>query len=361
MRAFAVAAPGLEGVVAGELAAIPGATEVAPVVGGVELETGAPGLYRANLWLRTATRILVRLGTIEARDFATLRRRAAELPWERYLERGAGIEPAVTARHCRLYHSGAVAERIGLAAADRVGPAGASGDPRAKVVVRGEDDRFTISIDSSGELLHRRGWRTEAGEAPLRETLAAALLVLSGYRADEPLWDPTCGAGTLVVEAAAMATRRAPGIGRPFAFERFPGHDAALLARLRAEAIAGVVPPAAPIEGSDADAAVIEAAHRNAERAGLAGAVSFRVAAAEEARFGSRAGLVIANPPYGRRLRTASDLYRALGRAARRDGQRLALLSADPNLLRAAGRTHAVISLMNGGMRVFLALYDAPI
>jgi putative N6-adenine-specific DNA methylase len=356
-RAFAVAAPGLEAVVADELAGIAGAHDVTPLAGGVEFEATDEALYRSNLWLRTVTRVLVRLGTIEARDFATLRKRAGLLPWERYVRAGDGIEPAVTVRHCRLYHSGAVAERIALAAADRVG----GGDNLTKVVVRGEDDRFTISIDSSGELLHRRGWRTEAGEAPLRETLAAALLLLAGYRADQPIWDPTCGAGTLVVEAAAMATRRAPGAERGFAFERFPGHDAALLERLRAEARAGVIAAAAPICGSDADPTVVEVARRNAERAGVAASVGFGVAVAEEARFEGPTGLVIANPPYGRRLRGASELYRALGRAARRDGHRLALLSADPNLLRAAGRTHAVISLMNGGMRVWLALYRAPI
>jgi len=330
------------------------------VNGGVAWEAGIEGLYRANLWLRTATRVLVRLGEIEARDFARLRRRAAALPWERFVAAGTPIEAVVTARHCRLYHTGAIAERIAGAVADHLG-APAEGVEPVRIIVRGEDDRFQISVDSSGELLHRRGWRTEAGDAPLRETLAAGLLLLAGYTGGEPLCDPTCGAGTLVLEAAALATRRAPGVGRSFAFERFPGHDGALLERLRAEARAGVRAAPAAIRGSDADAEVIAVARRNAERAGLGDAVELTVADATTLRLPGPPGLIVANPPYGHRLGATKDLYRVLGRLARSGGHRLAILSGDQNLLRAAGRIHAVISLMNGGLRVALALYDASI
>ena len=357
MRLFVVAAPGLEGVLGAEVRALAGVSDVADVPGGVEMTAGREGLARANLWLRTATRVVVRLGAVEAHDFARLRKRAAALPWEELVAPGARVEPAVTVRRCRLYHTGAIAERIVGAASDRLGADAGAVEHAVRVTVRGEDDRFVLSVDSSGELLHRRGWRTEAGAAPLRETLAAGVLLLAGYDGAEPLLDPTCGAGTFVVEAAAIATGRAPGLGRSFAFERFPGHDAALLERLRAEAAAAVRAPAAPIAGSDADAAVLEFARRNAERAGVAGAVTLTVAAVETLRPAGPPGLVVANPPYGHRLDAAVALYRTLGRFARAGGHRLALLASDEKLLRAAGRPRAIFPLVNGGLRASLALY----
>ena len=357
MRLFAVAAPGLEGVLEAEVRALRGVSEVAGVPGGVEMTAGREGLYGANLRLRTATRVVVRLGEVEARDFARLRKRAAALPWEELVAPGTRVETAVTVRKSRLYHTGAIAERILGAASDRLGRDAAAGEHPLRVAVRGDDDRFVLSVDSSGELLHRRGWRTEAGPAPLRETLAAGVLLLAGYDGREPLLDPTCGAGTFVIEAAAIATGRAPGVGRSFAFERFPGHDAALLERLRAELVAAVHAPAAPIAGSDADAAIVEVARRNAERAGVGAAVALSVAALESLGTGGPAGLVVANPPYGHRLETGVALYRALGRFARAGGHRLALVASDEKWLRAAGRPRALLPLVNGGLRVTLALY----
>jgi putative N6-adenine-specific DNA methylase len=347
LRCFAVAAPGLEAVCAAELGA-------ATTAGGAEFEADLERLYHANLWSRTATRILVRLGTIEARDFARLRRRAAELPWERFA--GGRLDFAVTARRSRLYHGTAIAERLEGAVADRLGRAPA-GEPPQRVVVRGEDDRFTLSLDSSGELLHRRGWRTEAGDAPLRETLAAGVLLLAGWRPDEALVDPTCGSGTFVIEAALAATGRAPGAGRAFAFQRWPGYDAALFARLVAEVRPH--PAAAPIVGSDADASIVEVARRNAERAGVADAVELVAGPVAEARLpDGPPGLVVANPPYGRRLGAGAglrDLYRAIARLAR--GWRLAILTGDARLLAACGRPRATHRLTNGGLPVTLATY----
>jgi putative N6-adenine-specific DNA methylase len=225
------------------------------------------------------------------------------------------------------------------------------------MIVRGEDDRFTVSADSSGELLHRRGWRTEAGEAPLRETLAAGVLLLASWRPAEPLVDPTCGSGTFLVEAALAATGRAPGAGRSFAFQRWPGHDAELLDRL----VAGIRPHPAPaaIRGSDADAAVVEVARRNAERAGVAGAVTIEHAPVHAARLpDGPTGLVVANPPYGHRLDATRALYRDLGRLARQNRWRLAVLTADARLLAACGRPRATHRLRNGGLPVTLGIFD---
>jgi putative N6-adenine-specific DNA methylase len=360
VRCFAVAAPGLEGVLAAELGALPATSAHTVLPGGVEFDAEAEGLARANLWLRTATRVVVRLGELEARDFAKLRRRAAALPWERFFAPGQRPEMAITVRRCRLYHTGAIAERLEGAIADRLG-APLGGEPLGRVVVRGEDDRFALSVDASGELLHRRGWRTEAGEAPLRETLAAAILALAGWQPGEPLVDPTCGSGTLVIEAATRAVGRAPGLARGCAFERWPGHDPALLARLRAEAEAAVLeaPAAGALRGNDADEAMVALAQRNAERAGVASVTAFTVGPAERLALDGPPGLVVANPPYGHRLEAELGLFRALGARARAAGWRLAVLAGDVQHLRAAGKPRATFRLQNGGLPVQLGVYDS--
>ena len=187
LRWFAVVAPGLEPAAEHEVRALEGATDVTAVAGGVEWTAPALGGLEANLWLRTVTRVLARVGSVEAREFGKLRRRAAGLPWDRFLARGAVVSIRASATRSRLYHTGALVETAALAIADAVpGVRVATKDqdePAAAVLVRGEADRFTFSVDASGERLHRRGARIEVGAAPMRETLAAGLLALAG-------WDP---------------------------------------------------------------------------------------------------------------------------------------------------------------------------
>lgn len=392
LRYFAVAAPGLEEVVRGEVAELPGASAVRVETGGVSFE-GDLGLARvANLRLRVATRVLLRLGELEAREFARLRRAAAKLPFAAVVAPTARLTFHVTQTKSRLYHTGAVAETLAHAVADALGvralpvlkPAEAeaaleAGDPApiAAIYARGVADRWTISVDTSGALLHRRGWRTEAGEAPLRETLAAGILRLAAWDPSTPLVDPTCGSGTFVIEAALMALGRAPGSGRRFACDSWPA--APVAAPAAPVAVPVDEPPASgpssspspssspPIlAGSDADASAIAIARRNAERAGVADRVSFTVAPLADAAppSGAPPGLVVANPPYGRRLddaRGAAAAYRALGDALRRrfPGWRVAILVPEsrPNgpLERALGlRPVERHALHNGGLRVTL-------
>jgi len=213
---FAVAAPGLEGPLHAELASLPGLAEVRQVEGGVELSGPFVAGATVNLWSRIATRVLLRLGEVRARDFAPLRRGLAKLPWPSFIPRDRPLRVDVSTRHCRLFHTGALAETAVLAIEDCVGSLpvrdrqeqGASeheDDGSTRVLLRGQDDRFLASVDASGALLHRRGWRREAGPAPLRETLAAGILALCEHDAGEPLADPMCGSGTLAIEAAARA------------------------------------------------------------------------------------------------------------------------------------------------------------
>jgi putative N6-adenine-specific DNA methylase len=380
LRWFAIVAPGLEDVAHREIAPLPEVSGVQRELGGVEW-TGPPQSgFRANLWLRIATRVLARVGTVEAREFGRLRRRAAGLPWASFIPPGASIALRASASHCRLYHTGALVETAALAIADAVeGAHLAAPDVEADItlLVRGSEDRFTFSADASGERLHRRGARVEAGVAPLRETLAAGLLALADWDPSAALVDPMCGAGTIVIEAGLQALDRAPGIDRRFALEGWPLFSsealAAETASLRAEARARVRngPPApAPILGSDRDARAIESARHNAARAGLDGRIELTCRDVADARppvdsqSGSAvaAGLVIANPPYGRRLgdpRAAVRAYRDLGRALRAHfrGWRAAVV-VPQRLVGAAEALHLSIAakhpLRNGGLPIAL-------
>src|SRR4051812_6625037 len=211
---FAATAPGLESIAAGELKSLGVKGRQEP--GGVAFEGDLNGVYLANLWLRTASRVLLRLGRFHASTFYELERRAKKLPWADFLPATGSVEVRVTCRKSRLYHSDAVAERI-LGAIARVAPAGidvkigaapGEGDDEAEtssrqlIVVRIVDDQCEVSADTSGELLHRRGYRQEVARAPLRETLAAAMVLASGWDKRQPLLDPMCGSGTIPIEAA---------------------------------------------------------------------------------------------------------------------------------------------------------------
>ncbi|HJX64790.1 MAG TPA: SAM-dependent methyltransferase, partial [Polyangia bacterium] len=192
---FAVASPGLEQPLCAELARLAVIENPRVVDGGVEFSGTLVAGMAANLHSRIATRIVLRMGEVKARDFAPLRRALAKLPWASYVPRDRALRIDVSASHCRLYHTGALAETVELAIADCVGklpkrenpPEPAEDDDCTRVLLRGQDDRFTASIDASGALLHRRGWRLEAGRAPLRETLAAGLLALCEYHPALPL------------------------------------------------------------------------------------------------------------------------------------------------------------------------------
>ena len=244
--------------------------------------------------------MLLRLGEFHARDFEQLRRRASRLAFEEYVAPGRGVRISVACSRSRLRHTGAVAERVHLAIADRLGtdvPVAGADDPGHQLVlVRLVHDRCTVSLDASGELLHQRGWRKLAGKAPLRETLAAALLLASGWDRESPLADPFCGSGTIPIEAALLARRLAPGRGRRFACMDWPGFDAggsrrARSPRRRLRRCAS----APPILGSDRDAGAIDAARGQRRSGGRRGRTSrsrsarSRTSSRRPARAGSSA------------------------------------------------------------------------
>jgi putative N6-adenine-specific DNA methylase len=286
---------------------------------------------------------------VQARDFAAFVRGVEALPWPDYAAGPVRLEVTASSRKSRLYHTGALEERVRAAVGRRLTIA--EGAPVSLgISVRGERDLFTLSVDSSGERLHKRGWREETAKAPLRETLVAALLQLASWDPDTPLVDPLCGSGTIVLEAAADAAARAPGARRRFAFQDWPGYQAAVWEGLVAEATAGERVPAAALWGSDRDAGAIEAARRNAARAGLEGAVRFDCLEVSRAELPEGpAGLVLCNLPYGRRVRADPGLPRALESLARsRPGWRLGML--------APAGPRETDALDNGGVKVRLIL-----
>jgi putative N6-adenine-specific DNA methylase len=364
---FAIAAPGLEPIVERELRAL-GIDGVRIEAGGVAFTGGREAMYRANLHLRTASRVLARVAEFGARGFPDLVRQVKRQPWERYLDPERALHLRVTCRKSRLYHSDAVAERVVEGIEKRLAVEGIEGSKGNEdddipggqlVIVRMAHDRCLLSVDTSGELLHRRGYREATAKAPIRETLAAALLLAAEWRVETPLLDPFCGAGTIAIEGAMLARRIAPGLHRRFAFMEWPGFDAPLWRRIHDDAVAEILPRApAPILGSDRNAGAIEAAHANATRAGVADDVSFEKRALSAVQPPSERGWVCTNPPYGVRVRERGELrnlYAQLGKVLRAKcpGWTVAMFSADARLERATGlKLRPVLRTVNGGIPV---------
>lgn len=360
---YVVAAPGLEAVCAAEAHALglPGARQDE---GGVTFQGGLRELYLANLHLRSATRVLVRLGEVRATDFAELFRKAVRLPWGSFIRPGTAVKVRAVSHRSRLVHSGRIAETLSAAIDRALGGCGVGtghgGGVEQSILARFTDDRCVISVDSSGELLHRRGWRTDAGEAPLRENLAAAVLLQLGWDGALPLCDPMCGAGTLPIEAAQLASRLAPGRNRTFAFMNWPGFRPGLWQALLTEAERNVVVPSVAILGSDADSLVLATARCNAERAGVAGTITFEAGALGQLLPRQGPGLVVCNPPYGIRLeadKNPAHIYRELGECLRRafPGWRAAFLAVDEHHARATGlAVQRLAEFRNGGIAVAL-------
>jgi putative N6-adenine-specific DNA methylase len=374
-RFFAVTAPGLEPVTAEELQGL-GANDVRVTRGGVgfagPLELG----FRANLWLRSAVAVRLRLARFHVPSERLLAKRAAEVDWSEYLAGEERAELLVSLSRSRLAHAGRVAEVMSGLVPAVVGEGSAAGriegapsEPHSqgsqRVYVRIIHDTCTLSLDMSGELLHRRGYRQEVSRGPLRETLAAALILASRWDPSTPFVDPMCGSGTLPIEAALLAMRVAPGRNRAFACERWPAASPAVWERLRAEARAAALPaPPAPIGGADHNAGAVGVARRNAERAGVQAHLVLDRRSLAEIEPPPGTGLVLTNPPYGRRVtevRALEGLYADLGQvlAERFAGWQAAVVSADPRLDRRIELPRlGEIEFRHGGLRCRLVRLD---
>jgi putative N6-adenine-specific DNA methylase len=367
---YAVTAPGMEALCRRELETHLASIAVEGVEkGGVAFTGRLHAVYAANLHCRTAHRFLMRVGHFRAPDFDSLLKKTAAIPWELYLPSDADFDVKVSAHRSRLYHSGAVAERVHLSVRERLAAAapppakriGAS--PRLGVHVRLTRDRCQLSVDSSGANLHKRGLRPRGGPAPLRETLAAGILMRAGFTGRETLCDPMCGSGTFAIEAALMAKQIPPGWLRPFAFQDWPAFREGRWRHLRRVA----APPATAwsqplIHASDRRPAAVNQLRQILGAHGLDDVV--RVSRTEfddldSAAMGPSGGIVVLNPPYGRRLgsrRSAEETYLRIGRRLKMQfrGWKAAVLAPSRRLADLLGLRARRYVLMHGGQRVHL-------
>lgn len=363
---FASCLPGLEGLLAAELTErglLKPRLRLGPPAegGGVAFEGGAAELYRALRGLALAERVFVRHGPFGARDFAALEKAASLVPWERYLRPGEPLCVRAESRASRLYHEKGVAERVargaGLRLKRRVDLVPYDEDrPAPLAYARVAKDALLVDVDAAGAPLHKRGWRLQTAKAPLRETLAAALLRASGWDGEAPLLDPFCGSGTVAIEAALKAQGTPPGSFRRFAAERWPSFEPGAWEVERRTARAAAAPPR--ILASDRDAGAVAAAKANAERAGVAARIEFSVRPVSAVEPPPGPGFVVTNPPYGVRVsqgKDLRDLYAAFGGAlrAKAGGWSVTLLTSGAPLARATGLgLEPGLSTLNGGLPV---------
>ncbi|HCP47142.1 MAG TPA: hypothetical protein DIU15_13955 [Deltaproteobacteria bacterium] len=376
LRLIAVAPQGLEREASRELRSLGGGIGKTQYRNGrIHFEGPPDAIYRCNLHLRSAERILVELGHGPARTADSLRQLIADLPWDLWVPRGKRVRVFTSTRGCRLYHTGAI-EDVVLSALSLRGLGGPTAEGREEaeageepapitVDLRGTRDEWSIALDTSGRELHRRGYRIQGGKAPIRETIAAALLRLAGWSGERDLLDPMCGSGTFLAEAAWIAQQRASGLARSFAFEHLSNFDASRWAELRAKAL-GIVDEEAGgvvISGSDQSKPAVRAAQSNIKRAGLESRVAVTRSPLEDvATADASSGLVVLNPPYDRRLRSSSsksddalETWRRWGQVIRerRSGWDVLVLAPDPARVEAfGGSARRLARFSHGGLRV---------
>lgn len=353
MEFIASAAFGLEGLVKRDLARLGMAgIEVLPT-GGVRFSGEPQAALLANLWLRTADRVLLVVGRFEARSFEQLFDGVRALPWAELLPRDAQFpvraqcarSQLMSPSDCQSITKKAVVEALRAAYHVRDLPEGGA---LHQIDVSIHQDLVTISLDTSGAALSRRGYRTWNGEAPLRETLAAAVALMSPWSPRLPLHDPCCGTGTLLIEAAFIALDRAPGLERSFDCEGWAFMPSDEMERMREQARArfeaGQGRPLR-ISGSDLDAGAIELAKRHIQQAGLSGRIELRQVDVRELRLGDGPGVLLTNPPYGERMgdrHIAQAVAKQLGELMKRSpGWSLSAITADRGFERAFGRRAA--------------------
>lgn len=335
LTAVAVTRPGLEGVCASELTAL--GLEISRVEPGAVTVAGSlRQTYLACRWVRTATRVLLVAGRFRARTFSALQRGLDEVDWG-LIDDGSGAAPQVraSANQSRLFHTGAIAERVLRSLARD--PDAAESDDLRRVDVRIDGDVVTVRFDLCGESLDRRGWRLETAKAPLPPTVAAAAVLASGWDRSTLLIDPCCGAGTIAVEAALISAGRAPTVDRVFAVERWPSFEPGTWASAGAQP-SGARTHAVRVLAADRDAGATAATTANAERAGVEITVETGALSATLSALADHEGWVVTNPPWGSRVGDVGslrDLYASLGNSLRDRSLRLALVTGQPQLAQA--------------------------
>jgi putative N6-adenine-specific DNA methylase len=346
--AFVVCTPGLEPMVQSELTRL-GVRPANPTHGGVNCTVTWPQLWAIHLKSRLATRVLVRLARFKADGFDTLQAGLARIEWNAWLPEGGVTVVAATDGKSKLFHTGAIEERV----AAQLG----RGEGDQQVMVRVVRDVATVSLDASGLALHKRGYRGPAGKAPMRESLAVALLTAGEWDVRKPLVDPFCGSGTIAIEAAMIARRMAPGRHRSFSFMKWPSFDQNAWDRLLKGADNDVIERCPVIVATDRDEGAVAAALHNAASAGVADNVVVERRSVSDLALPDRAGWLVSNPPYGSRVGgpDVRDLYDRFGAVLRERavGWHVALLaSRDTPIARMHLPLVPMLETSNGGIHV---------
>jgi putative N6-adenine-specific DNA methylase len=322
---FATAPRGLEALLAQEVQSL-GAKDAVATAGGVSFSGSWEVCYRVNLWSRIASRVLWQVGAFGYRSEQDLYDAARGVAWQQYFSVQRKIRVNVTAQKSPLKSLEFATLKVKDAVCDRFRDrTGSRPDvdraaPDVRIHVFLEAASGILYLDTSGEALFKRGWRMDVADAPIRENLAAGIVMLTGWKFDQPLLDPMCGSGTFLSEAAAMARGRAPGAKRPFGFEKLAAFDAKLWERIRNER---TVQPVAPrLYGSDTDPEALKAARRNLGAAGVERWVTLEQTDVLARAAPAPAGVMVANPPYGERIGSAEELaalYPKLGDALKKN------------------------------------------
>ena len=369
---FIATAPGLNRVCHDELSSLSlPITDVAVLPGGVEFKGRLEDCYRANLLLRTANRVLMRLAGIKATNFRQLNKKTIEFPWELYLTSHENLELNISVSGCRLYHTAALRDCVLTGIADRMGSFNRHSlgndikSPPQKLFLRGNDDRFSLSLDSSGDLLYKRGIKRHGGLAPVRETLAAAALSLAGYTGQEPLIDPMCGSGTFSLEAGMLAAHIPPGWYRKFSFMDWPSFKPKQWEYIQLKAKKNVAVGSEPmIFASDLDTNALNALAKTVQSMGLTKTI--RVVQKDFFDFKPSDitltnGLVVINPPYGIRLKTGEVKEGLLGAIIRKlisdyENWRFVLIAPEKRFVKRLPFQHSVYPVFHGGLSVNLVV-----
>jgi len=354
---YLVATPGLEAPLCDEARAA--GFDARVTEGGVAFMGNWPDVWRANLTLRGATRVLARVASFRAMHLAQLDKRARKVEWASLLRPDVAVTVEASCKRSRIYHAGAASQRVATAIAETLG-APLAEDAAVRVMVRIEDDLVTISLDTTGESLHKRGFKEGVAKAPMRETMAAMFLRQCGYDGTQTVLDPMCGSGTFVIEAAEIALGLLPGRARSFAFEHLPGFDRTAWDAMRAPA--PLRETNLRFHGSDRDPGAIRMAQENAERAGVSAVVRFEQQSIENlSPPDGPPGLIIINPPYGTRIGNKAPLlglYRTMGNVIRAkfSGWRVGIVTTDKELANATGLLFqpCPAPVMHGGIRITL-------
>ena len=313
-RCFAPCPRGLEALLQQELGAL-GATDLRQTEGGVGFSGGLAAVYRANLESRIASRILLEVAHVPYRTEQDIYVAASALPWPQWFTPARTIKVKTSAQHCPLKSIDFVTLRIKDAICDTftklkgTRPSVNSNRPDIRIDAFLDATHLTLYLGTTGDSLFKRGFRESTVEAPLRENLAAGIVQLTGWNGTTPLLDPLCGGGTIALEAAMLARKIAPGLGRRFAFELFSNFDPALWKTVQAQAQAKQLPSSpAPIYASDRDAHAVQAAKDQFMRAGVASDIALTQTDLFDLTPPQEPGIIVMNPPYGVRLGTQADL-----------------------------------------------------